>query len=193
MSRSKKTRKPGLGSSGAPKADKKAPVQVSDKKPKKKSGKASGNRQLEAIQNKKGEQQNPQSRDPRLGSKKPIALVKETPKKQTASVGQPKQAKPIAAIRKVEPSESMQERLIVIEEDEKLLAIIAKQEAEVALSEEEIDYFNNLMDEHAKISDILGLNDDDDEVKPRDSISEDDLWDKLDNSDFSQFSDDKDE
>lgn len=196
MSRSKKSRKPGVGSSGLPKpkVDKKTLAQMSDKRPKKKNGKTAGNRQQEAKTNKGEPQQNAQARDPRLGSKKPIVLVKESAKQPATLTNKPKKEKPIAAIRKVEPSDSLQQRLIAIEEDEYLLAIIAKQEDEIVLSEEEIEYFNNLMDEHAKISDILGLDEEEsDEEKPRNDLSEDDLWNKLDSSDFSEFTNDIDE
>ena len=193
MSRSKKSRKPGVGSSGLPKPklDKKTLAQTTDKKPKKKNGKTAGNRQLEAKDNKVGQQQNTQARDPRLGSKKPIVLTKDSIPQ--TEIAKPKQQKPIAAVRKIEPSDSLPIRLAAIEEDEHLLAIIAKQEENIGLNEEEIDYFNKLMDEHAKISNILGIDEEDDveeDTKPRKDLSEEDLWDKLDSSDFSKFNSD---
>jgi hypothetical protein len=44
------------------------------------------------------------------------------------------------------------------------------------------------MEQHEKISDALGLDDEDDIVEqPKKSDSEDDLWDKFNNSDLTKF------
>lgn len=196
MTRSKKSRKPGVGSSGAPKPklDKATLAQV-EKRQKKKNGKVAGNRQLEATQNKKSDVANKQKKDPRLGNKTPIVLTKSTSAQPVAKTKAAKQ-KPIAAVRAVEPSQiqTQQQRLIEIEQDEKLLAIVAKQDEEQPLTDTEIDYFNNLMDEHAQLSDALGLTEEDEIEEPakKCAFSEDDLWDKLDSSDLSTFGQEED-
>jgi len=193
MTRSRKSRKPGVGSSGAPKPklDKATLAQV-EKRLKKKNGKVAGNRQLEASQDKKPTAENKQNKDPRLGNKTPIVLTKSSA--QPVAKTKPAKQKPIAEVRAVEPSQAQtqQQRLINIEQDEKLLAIVAKQDEEQPLTDTEIDYFNNLMDEHARLSDALGLTEEDEEPTKKGAFSEDELWDKLDSSDFSAFGQEED-
>lgn len=195
MSRTKKSRKPGTSSASMPKPKLKASDKPTDKKPKKKSGHVAGNRQLEASNKKKDRTSSQQNKDPRIGSKKPIVLTKADTSTSTKQKDQNKTSQPIPAVRKIDQTDIMRNRMIAIEEDEKLLAIIAKQDEDITLNEQEIDYFNDLMDEHAKLCDILGISDDDEEEAPsqRSSLSEDDLWDKLDGSDLSKFIDDEDE
>ncbi len=195
MSRTKKSRKPGTSSASMPKPKLKASDKPTDKKPKKKSGHVAGNRQLEASNKKKDQAASQQNKDPRIGSKKPIVLTKAVAPAKTSSAQQSKSSQPIPSVRKVDQTDTLRNRMIAIEEDEKLLAIIAKQDDEIALNEQEIDYFNDLMDEHAKICDILGISDED-EAEPQThkaSLSEDDLWDKLDGSDLSKFIEDENE
>lgn len=198
MSRSKKSRKPGVGSSGIVKDDKKKVVIAADKKPKKKTGKKPGNRQQEAVAKQTQKNQNAENRDPRIGSKKPIELVPATSKKPLKSNQSIKPAKtndsPIAAIRVVEPladHAALEQELYAIEDDAKLQAILAKQEDDIALSETEVDFFNETMERHQEIRHILGWHDDDEDETVEEEIDgsddEESLWDKLDNNDLSSF------
>ena len=110
------------------------------------------------------------------------AAVKSAKQKQNSS--------PIAAIRVVETTaeETLAEQLIAIEQDEKLLEILEKQDTDAPLSAEEVDYYNELMEQHEQISEKLGLDDDEEEVVTNGKAdSEDDLWDKFDNSSLSEF------
>ena len=70
-------------------------------------------------------------------------------------------------------------------------SILAKQEDDIALTEQEVDYYNDMMERHQALSTELGLEDEDDEVSDeassKDNGSEEELWDKLDNPDFSNF------
>lgn len=193
MSRAKKSRKQGTGSLGAVKDDKKKALVPVDRKTKKKTGKESGNRQKEAFDAGKKEQTQAENRDPRIGSKKPIDLG--VPVKAAA---QPFKAKnktkavnsPIAAIRVVEEDTSLEQELYAIEEDSRLQDILAKQEEDIALSEADVDFFNEKMERHQQLREILGLDDDEEEeetTKTASKSSEDDLWDKFDNSDLSEF------
>ncbi|WP_286263479.1 Der GTPase-activating protein YihI [Thalassotalea atypica] len=194
MTRSKKSRNPGVGSSGAPKPklDKASLAKLPDRKPKKKNGKIAGNRQQEAEKKSNAQRQNTQAKDPRLGSKKPIVLTKaEVPAAKTTK--KPAKIKPIAAVRTVEPSVDLERRLHEIEQDEKLLAIIEKQDEDIALSEEEIEHFNLLMDEHASLQEALGIEEDEKTHEQHQPSSEEDLWNKLDRSDFSNFEFNEDE
>lgn len=185
MSRIKKSRKPGKGSSGVIKEEKKTLEARKDKKPKKKTGKQAGNKQQEAKPKKKGQAQLAVKKDPRIGSKKPILLVKESAK----PANKPKKSKEqaIAAVRTIEPDESLEQDLYAIEQDPKLLLILEKQEAEQELTEEEVDYYNQLMERHQQIRSQLGWDDDEETKEESAASSEEDLWDKLDTSDFSDY------
>lgn len=193
MSRSKKSRKPSSAPTAKPKLSKVELANV-EKRLRKKTGKKPGNRQQEAMMVKKSDQQSPQSKDPRIGSKKPIELggvvkVNNKPAKTT----KPKQD-PIAAIRVVnaEAEQNIAQELAAIEADERLQAILAKQEEELALTEQEVDYFNDLMERHELLAEKLAEDEEpEQELNSGDTDSAEDLWDKLDNSslpsDFDKF------
>jgi ribosome assembly protein YihI (activator of Der GTPase) len=189
MSRTKKSRKPGTGSLGIVKDDKKKLVEPKPRRAKKGNGNEPGNRQKEATPKVVNNQNSAKNKDPRIGNKTPIDLGK----KVTAPI-KVKPAKkvhdnsPIAAIRIAEVSETLAEQLSRIEQDPRLLEILEKQDAEATLTSEDVSYFNTLMEQHEKISQELGLDDEDEIVAPaKKSDSEDDLWDKFDNSDLSKF------
>ena len=192
MSRSKKSRKPGTGSIGILKDDKKKLVEPKPRRAKKKNGNEPGNRQKEATAKVLNGPNSAKNKDPRIGNKTPIDLGKPAtaPIKNKA----PKPAKikqdnsPIAAIRAVETSESLEDQLSRLEQDPRLLEILEKQDDDIELTAEEVNYYNELMEQHEKISQALGLDDEDEIVAPvKNSDSEDDLWDKFDNSDLSKF------
>lgn len=194
MSRTKKSRKPGTGSIGVVKDDKKKLATPVPRKPKKKTGKEAGNRQKEATASVSNKQNSKVKKDPRIGSKTPIDLGKPlaTPSKpqtvKTKSLKKIQESSPIAAIRAVETSETLAEQLTRIEQDAKLQEILEKQDNDQALTAEEVDYYNELMEKHEKISQELGT-DDEDEIMVTNTKagSEDELWDKIDNSDLSRF------
>lgn len=187
MTRKKKSRKPGVGSIGISKNDKSLIEAGKDKKPKKKTGKAAGNRQQEAMPKKRTERGKPQAKDPRIGSKKPIELgvaVKTQAKKPAKASAKPAA---IAAVRTVEQP-SIAQQLAAIENDERLQLILAKQEDEESLTSEEIDYYNELMDKYEALSAELPAEDDEEQQgKAKDSVDDDDLWDKLDSNNFSDY------
>jgi uncharacterized protein len=192
MSRSKKSRKPGTGSLGIVKDDKKKLVAPAPRKPKKKTGKEAGNRQKEASPKANNTQNSAANKDPRIGSKTPIDLGKPVAapvKAKTNKASKKAQDNsPIAAIRVVESSETLAEQLSRIEQDPKLLEILEKQESDAVLTPEDVTYFNALMEQHEKISQELGLDEEDEVVTPATkSDSEDELWDKFDSSDLSKF------
>lgn len=194
MSRSKKSRKPGTGSIGALKDDRKKTVlEPVPRRAKKKNGKEAGNRQKEATASITNTQNSAVKKDPRIGNKTPIDLGKTvtTVKSKPVKTKQPKKSQessPIAAIRVVEVAETLAEQLNRIEQDERLLEILEKQDAEEALNAEEVDYYNELMEKHEKISEEMGIDEEDEVVITNAKAdSEDDLWDKIDNSDLSRF------
>ena len=192
MARTKKSRKPGGAPTAKPKLSKVELANV-EKRLRKKKGKKPGNRQQEAMVNKTPDQQSDKHRDPRIGSKTPIDLggAGVQTKSKPVKVAKTKQD-PIAAIRVVneEVGQSAEQQLTLVEElerieaDETLQTILAKQEEEIALSEQEVDYFNEMMERHQQLSEQLESNN-------VNVASEEDLWDKLDNSsmpdDFDKF------
>jgi len=201
MSRTKKSRKPG----GAPTAKAKLSKQELDnveKRVRKKKGKQAGNRQHEGTQSTQTAGQSQANKDPRLGNKTPIALGKLVAKVEKTKVTSVKKEAPIAAVRIAEQSNekiqsispvlSVEEEIDAIEQDVALQSILAKQEDDIALTEQEVDYFNELMERHEKLSAELGYDDEtsDEDEDDEAQDSEDDLWNKLDRSiDKSDFSD----
>ena len=208
MSRTKKSRTPSNTPPRAPKEKSNSVAEAPEKRSRKHKGKVPGNRQKEAYVQ-KDEQVSAANKDPRLGNKKPIDLTKAQapvkapkpakksevdsilPTKANKKVKAKPEHSPIAAIRQIEASseEKLADELDAIEQDERLLAIIAKQDDEIDLSENEVDYFNDKMDRHQELREALGLDDDEEDYDDEDdsNASSGDVWDKLDNSDLSDF------
>lgn len=187
MSRTKKSRKPGGAPTAKPKLSKVELAKV-EQRVRKKTGKKPGNRQQEGQLDNRAEQKTNQNKDPRVGSKKPIDLGGSVKIAQKPASNKAKKSSqdPIAAIRVVNKAQvglSLAQELANIEADERLQVILAKQEDELELTEEEVNYFNNLMERHQEIS--AQLDDPEEETIQSKVKSEDDLWDKLDNSSFS--------
>lgn len=185
MSRTKKSRKPATEPKAKPKLSKAELANV-EKRVRKKTGKKPGNRQQEALAKTKANKSNPQNKDPRIGSKTPIELGGIAAKAgQQTSKAKSSVSPAIAPIRYIEPEENLAQELENIETDAQLQVILAKQEDDIALTEQEVDYYNQLMERHQVLSEQLGIDEDDDE-NVNESLSatssEDDLWDKLDNA-----------
>jgi ribosome assembly protein YihI (activator of Der GTPase) len=189
MSRTKKSRKPATAPKAQPKLSKAELANV-EKRVRKKTGKKPGNRQQEAEQKKSSNKANSQARDPRIGSKTPIDLGGVAKKPQAKSAkSKSSEQQPIAAIRYAEPAQDtpkelnldLHQELAAIEADEQLQVILAKQEDDIALTEQEVDYYNQLMERHQTITEQLGLDEESEEEEfQQNNHSEDDLWDKLD-------------
>ena len=198
MSRSKKSRKPGSAPTAKPKLSKVELANV-EKRLRKKTGKKPGNRQQEGKQVKSTDQTSNQNKDPRIGSKKPIDLggssLQPIDKVKKAKTNKIKQDSPIAAIRVAKPETNIEHNLAPdltlelsnIENDEHLQNILAKQEDDLELTEQEVNYYNDMMERHQQLTEKLGVIDEDteDKTNQRKVNSEDDLWDKLDGSSLS--------
>jgi ribosome assembly protein YihI (activator of Der GTPase) len=206
MARTKKSRKPGGAPTAKPKLSKVELASV-EKRLRKKKGKKPGNRQQEAMLAKNPEQQSDKHKDPRIGSKTPIDLggTAIQTKNKSTKVTKANQ-EPIAAIRivntEIQPNtikelENFAQELENIEADERLQIILVKQEDELALTEQDVDYFNEMMERHLYLTEKLAETDyaaedhSEDDSTNAHSVSEEDLWDKLDNSalpsDFDKF------
>lgn len=188
MSRTKKSRKPGSSHFSPPKENRKNLAEPEPRKPKNKKGKPAGNRQQEGTQKAKSTNGPQAAKDPRIGSKKPIVLTKESNKAPVQAKAKKVKESPIAAIRTIEVDNSLEQELHAIEQDPRLLAILEKQDQELALTAEEVDLFNTLMERHEELSVQLGLDDEEEASEDTEgSLDEDALWDKLDNDDLSKF------
>ncbi len=196
MSRSKKSRKPGGAPTAKPKLSKQELATV-EKRIRKSTGKVAGNRQKEAMQDQADNKQQSGNKDPRLGNKTPIVLGKVVAKqdkpKQVKTKQNSDKSSAIASVRFVEDTVvelSAEQEIDAIEQDELLQNILAKQEDDIELTEQEVDYYNEKMERHQVLSAELGL-DEDEDTNDNDlstgSDSEDELWDKLDRPDFSDF------
>jgi len=196
MSRSKKSRKPGGAPTAKPKLSKQELANV-EKRIRKTTGKVAGNRQKEAVQNQADNKQQGGNKDPRLGNKTPIVLGNVVAKQDKSTQVKTKQnsekSSAIASVRFVENTVvelSAEQEIDAIEQDELLQNILAKQEDDIALTEEEVDYYNEKMERHQVLSAELGLDEGDDNSDSDESTSsdsEDELWSKLDRPDFSDF------
>lgn len=187
MTRKRKSRKPGAAYVGTTKASAKE-IASKEKRVRKANGKQAGNRQQEAKKSTTQETNNQQSKDPRLGSKKPIDLgqVKVVPPVEKTTQIKDKKSS-IAAIHVIDKSDSYEEELYAIEDNQELQLIIEKQETGQELSDLEVDLFNEKMTRHEELRVLLGW--DDEEETEQDIVagqnkSDDDLWDKFDNSEL---------
>jgi len=188
MTRKKKSRKPGVAPTSSAKEDKKKALASHDKKPKKHKGKKAGSRQLEATKTNTRASHNNQRKDSRVGSKKPIELIKLTEKSTDQPNPTQKVSKTMPSVRVIDNStEELEQEIYAIEEDERLQQILEKQEQESALTEQEVEYYNEKMDRHQTLRELLGWDDDESIEEEQVQSSEDALWDKLDNPDFSEF------
>ena len=186
MTRQKKSRKPKATIISAPKD---ALFSSKDKKPKKKTGLKSGNKQQVAVKKQK-QPTNKTAKDPRIGSKTPIVLIKETPKQAPTTSKSSINQSAIAAIKKAPEPMSLAEQLAAIENDERLWSITEQQENGQELSQTDVDYYNQQMDEYQRISEQLGADQDNDEAQESaqdnddDSLSEEELWQKFNSDDY---------
>lgn len=191
MSRNKKSRKPSSAPTAKPKLSKKELANV-EKRVRKRKGKQAGNRQQEAQVKASSQSDTNQNKDPRLGSKKPIVLEAKSINNNN-NVQKPKSNKnssAIAPILVIDKEDFDQQALIqefeAIEENTDLQNILAKQDQGLSLSNEEVDFYNQQMTRHQELSDLLGYEDEADE-ESTEATSEDDLWNKLDSSDLSDY------
>ena len=117
------------------------------RKKKKPVGRPAGSRHSEGLATKKssaGKSVN----DPRVGSKKPVQLIAEPQAKSK----EPKK-------RYATP----QKELEAIEADEKLMALLDKQDNNETLSYMEKDYLNTKLNRHKVLCEMLGLTEEEDE------------------------------
>lgn len=179
MTRRKKSRK--VGQIGIRKQETRPADTKSPRKKKAPKGQQSGNRNSLLDENLKSPVSSGDSKkkDPRVGSKKPISLVKtETQPKPVKPKLDPNKAVPSVKLEKVnEPIIDPQQELERIESDERLIELAERAENGELLTGKDAKYFNKMMDRHAELLEELGIEEDDDH-DPLESL-EGDQWDDL--------------
>ncbi|MBA2076084.1 Der GTPase-activating protein YihI [Aeromonas veronii] len=153
---------------------------------KRKGLKAGSRQQVEQPKNKSGSSQ---SKDPRIGSRKPVALVVDDKQKKTAA---PK------AVKEKKLVMTPEQELASIENDDRLNDLLDRLDAGETLEAAEQAWVDQRVDRYQELMDELGIidNDDDeddelpfddgddaefDEQKP---ASEEELWDRFNQVDF---------
>ena len=182
MTRIKKTRKEkSIGPAKKPlekRADRNAPLAK-----KKGKGRPAGSRIQDAEKKKKttgkGSGSSAKTADPRHGSKKPIALVVETPKTPL----QPK-----ASLKKIKPKPqpevlTPEQELAQLENDTKLNNLLDRLDDGLSITASEQQYVDTKSARHLALLQELGMVEDDDE-------DEGEAWQQFDTSDLDAFKED---
>ncbi|WP_421210832.1 Der GTPase-activating protein YihI [Aeromonas enteropelogenes] len=152
----------------------------------KRKGLKAGSRQQVEQQGKKSGTK--QVKDPRIGSRKPIALVVEEKNAKTAA------SKPVKEKKLVMTPE---QELAAIENDDRLNALLDRLDAGETLDAAEQIWVDQRVDRYQELMDELGIidNDDDEEDfsfadeeaeydEPQQSASEEELWDRFTQVDY---------
>lgn len=171
MARSKKTRKGGEnGPKHAPrvkKADRDAP-----KGKRSETGRKSGSRHNEGMLKQNAPvSASAKAKDPRHGSKKPIALTVDAPKPQSPKANKPKK-----------PKMSDEQKLVAIENDPRFNSLLDLLEEGRVISAEDQAWLDTQLDQMEVLMERLGLNELEEEApkaKKTKADSDDDLLDRF--------------
>ncbi|HHQ4522746.1 TPA: Der GTPase-activating protein YihI [Aeromonas veronii] len=150
---------------------------------KRKGLKAGSRQQVEQPKNKSG---NSQSKDPRIGSRKPVALVVDDKQKKPAA---PK------AVKEKKLVMTPEQELASIENDDRLNDLLDRLDAGETLEAAEQAWVDQRVDRYQELMDELGIIDNDDDELPFDDgddaefdeqkpASEEELWDRFNQVDF---------
>ena len=116
-----------------------------------------------------------QSKDKRVGSKKPVSLVAKAPE---PVIELKRNLKPqVELVRVTEPELSPEQELEALENDERLLKLIERHEQGEMLTGKDAKYFNSRIDRHQVLCEILGIEDEFD----------DEEYEEQGNSDFDRY------
>ncbi len=172
MTRIKKSRTSGpIGNRNKPAAEARQTRERPVETKKKGAGLKSGSRN--APQQEKAQHSGPANKDPRHGSKKPIALHVNEAEQQLLQ--QAVDFKPKAQLAKVKVAAMPPEQeLAELEQDEKLLDLVERVENGEILSGKDAKYFNAKTARHAELLTLLGLDEDDDDEVDADETPEED-------------------
>ncbi|MGL5285301.1 hypothetical protein SAMN05880558_10792 [Aeromonas sp. RU39B] len=119
-----------------------------------------------------------EKKDPRIGSRTPVALIVEAPKPQ------PAKSKPVKEEKKPLPLTPEQE-LAMIENDDRLNALMDRLDEGETLSPADQAWVEQQVTRHQQLMEELGLVEEDDEDEDdAEPASDDELWDRFLDSDY---------
>lgn len=182
MTRQKKSRK--VGQIGVRKLDARPEKPKPDTKRKKKpKGQKSGNRNSLVDEKKTLEPSSAGSnkkKDSKHGSKKAIELVPVQKAKPVEPEIKHSDKKPEVVLRKVvQNTLTPEQELAQLEQDERLIELAERVEADEVITGKDAKYFNKHMARYDELLEILGLNDEMDESELEDESDEEDSLEKL--------------
>ncbi|WP_440054408.1 Der GTPase-activating protein YihI [Pseudoalteromonas sp. T1lg65] len=173
MTRKKKTRK--VASNGTPRLSKdklKELRALKEQRSKKLKGKKPGSRNAPAVKA-VDDGKASKNTDPRVGSKKPIALVAGTTSSNENNQPELKRhLQPQVQLRKVQETLSPEQELEQLENDERLMALLDRHERGELLTGKDAKYFNRGIARHQELCELLGI---DDEFEEQDMQDDDPL------------------
>ncbi|MGY5797973.1 Der GTPase-activating protein YihI [Rheinheimera faecalis] len=170
MTRIKKTRTSGpLGTRHRPAEEARQDRTRAPETKKKGAGLKSGSRHSPSAEDKQ-KQSGKGSKDPRHGSKKPIALV--VTEAEQKLMAQPKQFKPVIQLSKAkEPEMPAEQELALLENDEKLLELLDLVDKGEILTGKDAKYFNAKTARHAELVALLGLDQENEAEEDEDPLA----------------------
>ena len=179
MTRIKKTRK--IGSNGIRKQETRVPDDKPNRRKKTPKGKKSGSRNSLILESQSESQtNNKNNKNSKLGSKKPIELIKAPTVAPVVVSTEPKPTPQAQLVKTPTIAISAEDELQQIESDPVLIDLVERVEKDEVLKGKEAKYFNVKMARHAELLEILGLDHQDAEDE---SDTEDfggtDQWDDL--------------
>ncbi|CAH9055327.1 Der GTPase-activating protein YihI [Pseudoalteromonas holothuriae] len=174
MTRKKKTRK--VASNGTPRLSKDKLRElraVKEQRSKNSKGAKPGSRNAQEAKVAQEVNGNEQSKDQRVGSKKPVPLqVQSQAQKQHQEPVMQRHLKPQVELKKVQPQLTPEQELEQLENDERLMALLERHERGELLTGKDAKYFNRSVARHQALCELLGL---DDEFEEQDIIEDDPL------------------
>ncbi|MEJ6474943.1 Der GTPase-activating protein YihI [Pseudoalteromonas piscicida] len=171
MTRKKKTRK--IAANGTPRLSKEKLQELralKEMRNKKTKGKKPGSRNAPDTLVK--EQANTTSnKDPRVGSKKPIALTPEPkPVKENTQPEMKRHLQPQVQLSSAKETLTPEQELEQLENDERLMALLERHERGELLTGKDAKYFNRGIARHQELCELLGI---DDEFEEGDMLEND--------------------
>jgi hypothetical protein len=198
MTRIKKTRKPGSGFNGKMRLSKeklRELREMKEQRSKKHSGNKAGTRNAQDAKKLNDDKHSAKQQDARKGSKKPISLVPETKvEKAVDEVKFNRNLKPMASLdHSKRELLTPQQELESIENDQKLMSLLERQNAGETLVGKDAKYLNSKVARHQALCEILGISDEDD-FDDEEMYDDEDMLDQFMSSDLAdEWLDDEDD
>ncbi|MBZ6066577.1 GTPase-activating protein [Aeromonas schubertii] len=115
-------------------------------------------------------------KDPRIGSRKPVALVVEAAKPQAPKAAPVKEEKPLML--------APEQELAAIENDDRLNELLDRLDEGEALSPADQAWVEQMVARHQQLMEELGPVEEDEEDEAEEPATDDELWDRFLDADF---------